>query len=125
MVSIDRQSRKPNSQLHGESTWSYLYRKMIPVMLDSGARMIAPDFFGFGRSDKPVQDSTYTYHFHGEVLLRFAKVRRSSQRHPRSSGLGSDAGTALPVDLGFRSKLDRLFVMNGSSGRQAARSAFL
>jgi hypothetical protein len=66
---------------------------MIPVMLDSGARMIAPDFFGFGRSDKPVQDSTYTYHFHREFLLRFAKVRRSSQRHPGSSGLGSDAGT--------------------------------
>jgi haloalkane dehalogenase len=46
---------------------------MIPVMLDSGARMIAPDFFGFGRSDKPVQDSTYTYHFHRELLLRFAE----------------------------------------------------
>ena len=46
---------------------------MIPVMLDSGARMIAPDFLGFGRSDKPVQDSTYTYHFHRELLLRFAQ----------------------------------------------------
>jgi len=46
---------------------------MIPVMLDSGARVIAPDFFGFGRSDKPVQDSTYTYHFHRELLLRFAE----------------------------------------------------
>ncbi len=52
--------------LHGEPTWSYLYRKMIPVMLESGARVIAPDFFGFGRSDKPVQDSTYTFHFHRE-----------------------------------------------------------
>ena len=49
--------------LHGEPAWSYLYRKMIPVLLESGARVIAPDFFGFGRSDKPVQDSTYTFHF--------------------------------------------------------------
>jgi haloalkane dehalogenase len=38
--------------LHGEPTWSYLYRKIIPVMLESGAWVIAPDFFGFGRSDK-------------------------------------------------------------------------
>jgi len=37
--------------LHGEPTWSYLYRKMIPVILESGARVVAPDLFGFGRSD--------------------------------------------------------------------------
>jgi haloalkane dehalogenase len=59
--------------LHGEPTWSYLHRKMIPVMVDSGARVIAPDFFGFGRSDKPVQDSAYTFHFHREFLLRFVE----------------------------------------------------
>jgi len=40
--------------LHGEPTWGYLYRRMIPVMTQSGARVIAPDFFGFGRADKPV-----------------------------------------------------------------------
>ena len=43
--------------LHGEPTWAYLYRKMIPVFLESGARVLAPDFFGFGRSDKPVDDA--------------------------------------------------------------------
>jgi haloalkane dehalogenase len=59
--------------LHGEPTWSYLYRKMIPVMLESGSRVIAPDFFGFGRSDKPAQDSAYTFHFHREFLLRFVE----------------------------------------------------
>jgi len=46
---------------------------MIPVMLETGARVITHDFFAFGRSDKPVQDSTYTYHFHRELLLRFAE----------------------------------------------------
>jgi haloalkane dehalogenase len=55
---------------------------MIPVMLESGARVIAPDFFGFGRSDKPVEDSTYTFQFHREFLLRFvdtpALVRESA-----------------------------------------------
>jgi haloalkane dehalogenase len=40
--------------LHGQPTWSYLYRKMIPVFRAAGGRVIAPHFFGFGRSDKPV-----------------------------------------------------------------------
>jgi haloalkane dehalogenase len=46
---------------------------MIPVMLETGARVITHDLFAFGGSDKPVQDSTYTYHFHRELLLRFAE----------------------------------------------------
>ena len=81
-------------------------------MLESGARVIAPDFFGFGRSDKPVEDSTYTFHFHREFLLRFVE-----HVAPRNITLvvqdwGGTLGLTLPVDLGFRSKLHRLFVMN-------------
>ena len=40
--------------LHGNPSWSYLYRKMLPVFLESGARIVAPDLIGFGRSDKPL-----------------------------------------------------------------------
>lgn len=47
--------------LHGQPDWSYLYRRMIPTLTDAGLRVIAPDFIGFGRSDKPVQISDYTY----------------------------------------------------------------
>ena len=57
--------------LHGEPSWAYLYRKMAPVFLESGARMVAPDFLGFGRSDKPVDDNVYTFKFHRDFLLRF------------------------------------------------------
>ena len=46
--------------LHGEPTWSYLYRRMIPPLVEAGYRCIAPDLIGFGRSDKPVERSTYT-----------------------------------------------------------------
>ena len=46
--------------LHGEPTWSYLYRKMIPVFTAAGHRAVAPDYFGFGRSDKPVSDDVYS-----------------------------------------------------------------
>jgi haloalkane dehalogenase len=73
--------------LHGEPTWSYLYRKMIPVMLESGARVIAPDFFGFGRSDKPVQDPAYSFHFHRKFLPPFWSTSPSAIS-PSSSRTG-------------------------------------
>ncbi len=47
--------------LHGEPSWSFLYRKMIPPLAEAGFRVIAPDLVGFGRSDKPVERSDYTY----------------------------------------------------------------
>jgi haloalkane dehalogenase len=50
--------------MHGEPSWSYLYRHMIPVLVDAGFRCIAPDLVGFGRSDKPTEQSDYTYERH-------------------------------------------------------------
>jgi haloalkane dehalogenase len=50
--------------LHGEPSWSFLYRKMIPVLTDAGYRVIAPDLVGFGRSDKPTEQSAHTYARH-------------------------------------------------------------
>src|SRR3954467_6151137 len=50
--------------IHGEPSWSYLYRKMIPVLVDAGLRCIAPDLVGFGRSDKPLEREAYTYQRH-------------------------------------------------------------
>jgi len=50
--------------LHGEPSWSYLYRKMIPVLTLAGHRAVAPDFVGFGRSDKPVHREDYSYQRH-------------------------------------------------------------
>ena len=50
--------------MHGEPSWSYLYRKMIPILVDAGHRVIAPDLVGFGRSDKPTETTDYTYARH-------------------------------------------------------------
>jgi len=50
--------------MHGQPSWSYLYRKMIPFFVDGGYRVIAPDLIGFGRSDKPTQRADYTYANH-------------------------------------------------------------
>ena len=52
--------------MHGEPSWCYLYRTMIPVLVEAGLRCIAPDLVGFGRSDKPTERSDYTYARHVE-----------------------------------------------------------
>jgi len=57
--------------LHGNPTWSYLYRKMIPVFLAAGQRAVAPDLVGFGKSDKPKKEGTHSFGWHRQVLLEF------------------------------------------------------
>ena len=57
--------------LHGEPTWSYLYRKMIPAIAAAGNRVVAPDLIGFGRSDKPAERGDYTYESHVAWMERF------------------------------------------------------
>ncbi len=59
---------QPILLLHGEPTWSYLYRKMIPVLTAAGYRAIVPDLVGFGRSDKPVDTAVHTYKFHVDAM---------------------------------------------------------
>ena len=57
--------------MHGEPSWSYLYRKMIPVFTAAGHRVIAPDLVGFGRSDKPAHTSDYTYELHVDWMSQW------------------------------------------------------
>ena len=60
--------------MHGEPSWSYLYRKMIPVLVDAGLRCVAPDLVGFGRSDKPLARSDYTYQNHVDWMTAFVEA---------------------------------------------------
>lgn len=96
--------------LHGEPTWSFLYRKMIPVFLESGARVVAPDFFGFGRSDKPVDDAVYTYEFHRRSLLSFLDAAKLERFTLVCQDWGGILGLSLPLDVPER--IARLIVMN-------------
>ncbi len=100
--------------LHGEPTWSYLYRKMLPVFTAAGHRVVAPDLFGFGRSDKPVDDAAYTFDFHRDSLLRF--VERLDLRNVTlvCQDWGGLLGLTLPMDLPER--FTRLLVMNTAIG---------
>ena len=102
--------------LHGEPTWSFLYRRMLPVFLDAGARVVAPDLFGFGRSDKPVDATVYTFDFHRGSLL--ALVERLQLRNVTLvvQDWGGLLGLTLPIDPAFRGRLKRLLVMNTTIG---------
>ncbi|MDP6405636.1 MAG: haloalkane dehalogenase [Alphaproteobacteria bacterium] len=100
--------------LHGEPTWAYLYRRMIPVFTAAGARAVAPDFFGFGRSDKPIDDADYTFGFHRNYLLRLIErldLRRITLVCQDWGGL---LGLTLPLDMPER--FERLIVMNTTLG---------
>lgn len=96
--------------LHGEPSWAYLYRKMIPVFVEAGHRVVAPDFFGFGRSDKPVEDAVYTFNFHRNMLLQF--IERLDLRNITLvvQDWGGLLGLTLPLEMPERFK--RLLAMN-------------
>ena len=64
---LDEGEGRPVVFFHGEPTWSYLWRKVIPPVRDAGFRCIAPDYAGFGRSDKPIDFEWYTYDRHTEL----------------------------------------------------------
>lgn len=96
--------------LHGEPTWGYLYRKMMPVFLEAGHRVVVPDLFGFGRSDKPVDDATYTFDFHRNSLLRLMERLDLRRITLVCQDWGGILGLTLPVDM--QERFERLILMN-------------
>ena len=100
--------------LHGEPTWSYLYRKMIPVFVAAGHRAVAPDLFGFGRSDKPVDDSAYTFAFHRDSLKRFIERLDREDLCLVVQDWGGLLGLTLAMD--YPERINRLLVMNTGLG---------
>jgi pimeloyl-ACP methyl ester carboxylesterase len=109
--------------LHGEPTWSYLYRKMIPIFADAGVRVIAPDLLGFGRSDKPVEDATYTFDFHRTYLMRFIEALDLKNITLVCQDCGGVLGLTIPHDMQDRFK--RLIIMNTGIMTGQVNDAFL
>ena len=105
---------------HGEPSWSFLYRRMIPVFLETGARVICPDFLGFGRSDKPVNQADYSFDFHRNWLI--ALVERLDLKNITLvvQDWGGLIGLTLPVAPGMADRIARLIVMNTGIGTGAS-----
>jgi haloalkane dehalogenase len=97
--------------MHGEPTWSYLYRKMIPVLLEAGYRVIAPDLVGFGRSDKPAAKSDYSYLNH--VLWMNAWVEKNALRNMTLFCQDWGSLVGLRMVAAMPERFDRVVLANG------------
>lgn len=100
--------------LHGQPTWSYLYRRMLPVLAASGARVVAPDLFGFGRSDKPADEAWYAFTRHRDSLVALVAALDLRGVTLVVQDWGGLLGLTLPMDMPDR--FDRLLVMNTTLG---------
>ena len=70
---VDEGQGPPVLLFHGQPTWSYLYRKMIPPLVAAGFRSVAPDLMGFGMSDKPTEESAYNLRRHVGLISGFVE----------------------------------------------------
>jgi pimeloyl-ACP methyl ester carboxylesterase len=96
--------------LHGNPSWSYLYRHMIPVFAAAGLRVVAPDLIGFGRSDKPAEESWHQFDRHRQVLLEFVDQLDLNGVMLVCQDWGGLLGLTLPPAMPLR--FSRLLVMN-------------
>jgi haloalkane dehalogenase/tRNA(adenine34) deaminase len=100
--------------LHGQPTWSYLYRRMIPRIVAAGHRAVAPDLIGFGRSDKPEDDAFYTFSMHRRSLMDFVERLDLKNVVLVCQDWGGLLGLTLPPDSPTR--FQALLVMNTGFG---------
>lgn len=96
--------------LHGEPSWSYLYRKMIPILVSAGYRAIAPDLIGFGKSSKPSERSDYSYQSHLEWLGGLIEQLDLQHIHLFCQDWGGLLGLRLALDM--EPRFDSIIVSN-------------
>lgn len=96
--------------LHGNPSWGYLYRHMLPEFTAAGLRVVVPDLIGFGRSDKPLDEAAHTFDFHRQTLLQFIERLDLKNVMLVCQDWGGIFGLTLPVAMPER--FTRLLVMN-------------
>jgi pimeloyl-ACP methyl ester carboxylesterase len=108
--------------LHGNPSWCYLYRHMIPVFTAAGVRVVAPDLIGFGRSDKPSDPAFHTFEFHRNQLLAFVDAMALGNVMLVCQDWGGILGLTLPMARPAR--FTRLLVMNTGLGTGQVTEGF-
>jgi haloalkane dehalogenase len=124
LAHLDEGEGAPVIFMHGEPTWSFLWRKVIPPVRDAGFRCIAPDMPGFGRSDKPIDISWYTYDRHTQLaatLLEDLDLRGATMV---VHDWGGPIGLRLAIEHAAR--IDRLVILDTGlfTGRQRMAEAW-
>ena len=110
---VEEGAGDPVLLLHGEPSWAFLYRKMIPALADV-ARVVAPDYFGFGRSDKPTRIEDYSYDFHYGSIERLAEELDLRNATVVVQDWGGPIGFRLAVE--HPERVARLVIMNTGIG---------
>ena len=108
--------------LHGNPSWGYLYRHMIPVFLAAGLRVVAPDLIGFGRSDKPADEAWHGFDRHRRSLLSFVDALNLRELTLVCQDWGGILGLTLPMAMPDR--FTRLLVMNTTLGTGTVTEGF-
>ena len=111
--------------LHGEPSWSYLYRYMVPPLVAAGLRAVAPDLIGFGKSDKLARKSSYTYAGHVEWMREFVETLDLGNITMFCQDWGSLIGLRVAAENGQR--FARIMLGNGGlpTGDQTMPDAFM
>jgi len=110
MHHLDEGSGAPILLLHGEPTWCYLYRKMVGPLVAAGHRVVAPDYFGFGRSDKPADLGWYTYDRHVDSIRRLVEHLDLRDVTVVVQDWGGPIGLRLATEVANR--FSRLVILN-------------
>jgi haloalkane dehalogenase len=107
---VDEGTGPPVLLLHGEPTWSFLYRRVIPHVVGTGARAIAPDYLGFGKSDKWTAEGAYSYAMHVRTIDRLVEALDLRDLTIVGQDWGGPIG--LGVAVRRRARVARLVMMN-------------
>lgn len=107
---VDEGRGDPVLLLHGEPTWSFLYRRIVPHVVEAGARAVAPDYLGFGRSDKWTDDARYSYAMHVATIERLLVALDLRRLTVVVQDWGGPIG--LGVAVRHPARVARLVVMN-------------
>ena len=110
--------------MHGEPSWCFLYRHMIPILVKAGFRILAPDLVGFGRSDKPIEQNDHTYLKHVEWMTKWLRLLDLRNVTLFCQDWGSLIGLRLVIENQDRFK--RIVLSNGGlpTGEQRMSDAF-
>ena len=125
LAHLDEGEGRPVVFFHGAPTWSFLWRKVIPPVRDAGFRCIAPDFAGFGRSDKPTDVGWYTYDRHVELMARLLEQLDVRDATAVVHDWGGLIGLRLAVE--HPERFARLVIMDTgpATGRQQMSDTWL